>query len=97
MSENIILWHYYVLKLLFSENPTIYGLTFFDAGNVWQNFDYINTFKLNRSVGFGIRLFIPMLGIIGYDIGYGFDSSAYGNENQPWGWDHHLIFGGQIN
>jgi len=35
--------------------------------------------------------------LIGYDIGYGFDPSAFGDENKPWGWDHHLIFGGPVN
>ena len=34
---------------------------------------------------------MPMLGLIGYDIGYGFDPSGIGNDNSPWGWDHHLI------
>ena len=52
---------------------------------------------MKRSAGLGIRLFMPMLGLIGYDIGYGFDPSGIGNDNSPWGWDHHLIFGAGIN
>ena len=40
---------------------------------------------------------MPMLGLIGYDIGYGFDPSGIGSDSSPWGWDHHLIFGAGIN
>jgi outer membrane protein insertion porin family len=35
--------------------------------------DVLDPFDLNRSAGVGIRVFIPMLGMLGYDIGYGFD------------------------
>ena len=52
---------------------------------------------MKRSAGIGVRLFMPMLGLIGYDIGYGFDSSSHGSDNSAWGWDHHLIFGAGIN
>ena len=85
-------------RILFSKNPTMYAFMFTDAGNVWSGFDTIDPFKLKRSAGFGVRLFMPMLGLIGYDIGYGFDPSSYGeNPNAPWGWDHHLIFGANTN
>ena len=83
-------------RMSFSSSPTIYGFVFAEAGNVWNGFETIDPFSLKRSAGVGIRLFVPMLGMIGYDIGYGFDSSING-DNQPWGWDHHLIFGGQVN
>ncbi len=84
-------------RLLFSSNPTIYGFIFADAGNVWSGFNTVDPYSLKRSAGLGIRLFMPMLGLIGYDIGYGFDPSGIGNDNSPWGWDHHLIFGAGIN
>ena len=84
-------------RFLFSKSPTMYAFLFTDAGNVWSGYDTIDPFKLKRSAGFGIRLFMPMLGLIGYDIGYGFDPSSFGDQNVPWGWDHHLIFGGPIN
>ncbi len=54
-------------------NPTIYGLFFAEAGNVWSEFAQTNFQDLRRSVGFGIRLFMPMVGLIGIDFGYGFD------------------------
>ena len=84
-------------RFLFSSNPTMYGFIFADAGNVWSGYDTIDPYHLKRSAGFGVRLFMPMLGLIGYDIGYGFDPSSYGADNIPWGWDHHLIFGAGIN
>ena len=84
-------------RVLFSKSPTMYAFMFADAGNVWSGFNTIDPFKLKRSAGFGIRVFMPMLGLIGYDIGYGFDPSSYGDSNAPWGWDHHLIFGANTN
>ena len=79
------------LRFLLSESPTIYTLSFFDMGNVWSEFDVLDPFELKRSAGLGIRVFIPMLGMLGYDIGYGFDSTEYNVE--PNGWEYHLIFG----
>ena len=84
-------------RVLFSSNPTMYGFIFADAGNVWSGYDTIDPYHLKRSAGLGVRLFMPMLGLIGYDIGYGFDPSSYGGDNIPWGWDHHLIFGAGFN
>ena len=93
---NIILKYSLEFRLLFSESPTIYGLTFFEAGNVWEDFQEIDTFDLNRSAGIGVRLFMPMLGMLGYDIGYGFDHHD-DSINEPWGWEQHLIFGVPLN
>ncbi|MCF8367254.1 MAG: BamA/TamA family outer membrane protein, partial [Bacteroidales bacterium] len=58
-----------------SLNPsaTIYALTFLEAGNSWANFANFNPFKVYRSAGFGLRVFLPMFGILGLDWGYGFD------------------------
>jgi outer membrane protein insertion porin family len=84
-------------RLLLSENPTIYTLSFFDMGNVWSDFNVMDPFDLKRSAGVGVRVFIPMLGILGYDIGYGFDTTDYdtyrNGQTEPHGWEHHLIFG----
>ena len=86
-------------RLSLSENPTIYALSFFDMGNVWSGFDVLDPFDLKRSAGVGIRVFIPMLGMLGYDIGYGFDATEYDDaymnlgKSEPHGWEYHLIFG----
>jgi len=59
-----------------SLNPvaTIYALAFFEAGNSWANFEGFSPFKMYRSAGIGLRLFMPMFGLIGIDWGYGFDN-----------------------
>ncbi len=58
-----------------SLNPsaTIYALTFMEGGNSWANFRSFNPFNVYKSVGVGIRIFLPMFGVLGLDYGYGFD------------------------
>ncbi|MBI3235619.1 MAG: BamA/TamA family outer membrane protein, partial [Bacteroidetes bacterium] len=56
-------------------NPTatIFGLMYLEAGNAATSFNTYNPFKLYRSAGFGVRVFMPMFGMLGFDIGYRFD------------------------
>jgi outer membrane protein insertion porin family len=63
------------LRYPFSLSPTatIYGLMFADAANAWDNFGQYNPFKLNRDVGLGVRIFLPMFGLLGLDYGIGID------------------------
>jgi outer membrane protein insertion porin family len=63
------------LRYPFSLSPTatIYGLMFVDAANAWDNFSQYNPFKLNRDAGVGIRIFLPMFGLLGLDYGIGID------------------------
>jgi outer membrane protein insertion porin family len=67
----------YTLELRYplSLNPsaTIYALTFVEAGNSWLGFDFFNPFSVYRSAGAGVRVFLPMFGLLGLDWGYGFD------------------------
>lgn len=67
----------YTLELRYplSLNPsaTIYALTFVEAGNSWLGFDNFNPFDVKRSAGAGVRVYLPMFGILGLDWGYGFD------------------------
>ena len=56
-----------------SPTSTIYGLAFVEAANAWNSFKDYNPFKLNRSAGVGVRLFLPMFGLLGLDYGIGFD------------------------
>ena len=65
-------------------------------GNIWSDYDIIKVTDLKRSAGIGIRLFMPMLGTLGYDIGYGFDDTIF-DAGEPHGWEHHFIFGMPIN
>ena len=65
--------------------------TFWEClGNAWENSGVLDPFNLKRSAGIGVRIFMPMLGKLGYDMGYGFD--GWGT-NEPYGWAHHFIFG----
>ncbi|MBQ8423996.1 MAG: outer membrane protein assembly factor BamA [Coprobacter sp.] len=59
--------------ILMQESTTIYALAFAEAGNAWTEVKKINPFKLKRSAGVGVRIFLPMVGLMGIDWGYGFD------------------------
>jgi len=63
------------LRYPFSLSPTatIYGLIFADAANAWETFGDYNPFRLNRDAGVGVRVFLPMFGMLGLDYGIGFD------------------------
>ncbi len=54
-------------------SSTIYGLAFFEAANGWYDFKDYNPFKLRRSAGVGMRFFLPMFGLLGFDYGVGLD------------------------
>ncbi len=55
-------------------SATIYALSFLEAGNANSSFQNYNPFKLHRSAGLGVRIFLPMFGLMGIDWGYGFDA-----------------------
>jgi len=63
------------LRYPLSLNPsaTIYVMGFLEAGNAWKDFKAFNPFSLKRSAGVGVRVFLPMFGLLGLDWGYGFD------------------------
>ena len=63
------------LRYPLSLNPsaTIYVMGFLEAGNAWKDFKSFNPFALKRSAGVGVRVFLPMFGLLGLDWGYGFD------------------------
>ncbi|MEE9373926.1 MAG: POTRA domain-containing protein, partial [Saprospiraceae bacterium] len=71
------------LRYPLSLNPTstIYGTTFFQAGNAWNSFRDYNPFDLYRSVGVGLRVFLPMFGLLGFDYAFGLDKVIEGNPN----------------
>jgi len=79
-------------RIRFSDNPTVYGLAFAEMGNVWQDFSETDIFDLKRSAGVGIRMFMPMVGMLGFDMGYGFDDVPATSES-PEGWRFHVLFG----
>jgi outer membrane protein insertion porin family len=63
------------LRYPLSLNPssTIYVLAFAQGGNSWRELRDFNPFDIKRSVGFGLRVFLPMFGTLGFDYGIGFD------------------------
>ncbi|MBI65216.1 MAG: outer membrane protein assembly factor BamA [Candidatus Marinimicrobia bacterium] len=92
---NIMLKYGVELRYLLTDNPLLYILFFAEAGNVWSDFDNVDIFDVKRCAGLGIRLHMPMLGVLGYDMGYGFDSIL--DDGRPSGWEYHLIFGMPFN
>lgn len=83
----------------FSNNPVVYGMLFAEAGNVWEDnslMESLNTIRRNtisfkRTAGIGIRFFMPMIGMLGFDMGYGFDDIS--GDGKPQGWEYTIIFG----
>ena len=65
-------------------NSTIYALCFAEAGNAWNSIEEFNPFQVKRSLGLGIRIFMPMFGIIGLDFGYGFDNVDQTGDRSGW-------------
>ena len=72
------------LRYPLSLNPssTIYALGFFEAANGWYTFNDYNPFKLRRSVGLGMRFFLPMFGLLGFDYGIGLDRFTAGGSTK---------------
>ena len=73
---------------------SIYALTFVEAGGSYDSFKNYNPFLLQRSAGFGIRIFMPAFGLLGIDFGHGFD--AVPGLSQKNGWETHFIIGQQF-
>ncbi len=76
-SQFFTIFNKYTMELRYpfstSAGSTIYGLAFFEAANGWYQFKDYNPFKLRRSAGVGLRFFLPMFGLLGFDYGVGFD------------------------
>ena len=89
----------YTLELRYplSLNPqaTSYALTFLEAGNSWLGFKHFDPFDVKRSAGLGVRIYLPMFGLLGLDWGYGFDDvyGTTGNNHSQF----HFSIGGSID
>lgn len=61
-----------------SLNPsaTVYGYTYFEAGNTWNSVREYNPFELRRAFGVGVRMYLPMFGLLGFDYGWGIDQGG---------------------
>ncbi len=75
-------------------NTTIYGLTFAEAGNAWNNTRDFNPFSMKRSAGVGVRIYLPMVGLMGIDWAYGFDKVYTGTSQESKGGSNfHFVLG----
>ncbi len=72
----------------------IYALSFLEAGSSVNNFRDFDPFKLQRSAGFGLRIFMPAFGLLGIDFGHAFDEAPYGAAVKNW--ETHFIIGQQF-
>ena len=76
--------------VILQPQSTIYVLGFLEGGNCWADIQDFNPFNIKRSAGVGVRIYLPMVGLLGVDWGYGFDDSTNG------GSQFHFIIGQQF-
>ena len=76
--------------VILQPSSTIFALAFIEGGNCWDSIEKFNPFQIKRSAGVGARIFLPMVGLLGIDWGYGFDDSRNG------GSQFHFIIGQQF-
>ena len=77
--------------VILQPQSTIYALLFLEGGNCWSDIRAFNPFQIRRSAGVGVRVFLPMIGLLGVDWGYGFD-----NHDGNGGSQFHFVIGQQF-
>ncbi len=77
--------------VILQPQSTIYALLFLEGGNCWADIRKFNPFEIRRSAGVGVRVFLPMIGLLGVDWGYGFD-----NHDGNGGSQFHFVIGQQF-
>jgi len=77
--------------LLLQPTSTIYALAFVEGGNAWYDVKRFNPFDMKRSAGVGVRIMLPMIGLLGLDWGYGFD--RVGTSRNVGGSQLHFVLG----
>lgn len=81
------------IRIPIAPNPTVFGLIFGEAGNTFLDLPHTSPFDLRRSVGVGVRIFMPLLGVIGFDYAYGFDNLNNQTGRRFGQWKPHFVFG----
>ena len=74
-------------------NTTIYGLGFLEGGNAWADVKKFNPFNMKKSAGVGVRIFLPMVGLMGIDWAYGFDKVYTSSGWSKGGSQFHFVLG----
>ena len=80
--------------VILKPSSQIYVLGFLEGGNAFTSWKKFSPFKIKRSAGFGVRLYLPVVGMLGIDWGYGFDAPA--NSNTKSGSQFHFVLGQQF-
>ncbi len=80
--------------LTLQPSAQVYALAFLEAGNAWAEFKEFNPYRLKRSAGVGVRIFLPIFGLMGIDWGYGFDDVE--NQAGANGSQFHFVIGQQF-
>ncbi|MBS7246363.1 MAG: outer membrane protein assembly factor BamA [Bacteroidales bacterium] len=76
--------------VILQPSSTIFALVFLEGGNCWSDIKQFNPFHIKRSAGVGVRIFLPMVGLLGVDWGYGFDDTKNGGSH------FHFVIGQQF-
>ena len=76
--------------VILQPQSTIYALLFLEGGNCWSDIRDFNPFQIKRSAGVGVRVFLPMIGLLGVDWGWGFDDPVNGKSQ------FHFVIGQQF-
>ena len=76
--------------VILQPQSTIYALLFLEGGNCWSDIRDFNPFQIKRSAGVGVRVFLPMIGLLGVDWGWGFDDPVSGKSQ------FHFVIGQQF-
>ena len=80
--------------VILKPSSTIYVLGFLEGGNAFESWKKFSPFKIKRAAGFGVRLYLPVVGMLGIDWGYGFDAPA--NSTSKSGSQFHFVLGQQF-
>lgn len=89
----VMLKYSFEIRLPIAPNPTIYALAFAEAGNTWPSLEQTDFSNLRRSAGIGGRVFMPLLGMLGFDYAYGFDNIDPITGQRTGSWKPHFVFG----
>ena len=81
--------------LMLENSTSIFALAFVEGGNAWTDVKKFNPFDMKRSAGVGVRILLPMVGLMGIDWAYGFQKyiSGYSNKSRAGGSQFHFIIG----
>ena len=99
-SEYSCAYNKYTLELrypvILKPSSTIYVLGFLEGGNGFTSWKTFSPFKIKRSAGLGVRLYLPVVGMLGIDWGYGFDHPNQGDTSKPFGSKFSFVIGQQF-